>query len=184
MSDKKQEAKPAAAPSAGAEAAPAKKGLPIKTIGIVGVVMVMEAIAVGGAFVMLGPKKSAAEVAEHSIAEDPGNEVAEIDISDEKYQNMQQGKVWFWDLAVVAQVKAKNSEAVETKLGQRKAEIREGLGQIVARAQPQHLKEPDRQTINRQFSAFLAKVFGNDAEGKPLIERVLIPRCRGIPGEF
>ena len=31
---------------------------------------------------------------------------------------MQQGKVWFWDLAVVAQVKTKNSEAVETKLGQ------------------------------------------------------------------
>ncbi len=186
MSDKKQESKPSAAPSASApEAAPAKKGLPVKTIGIVAVIMIAEAAAVGVAFMMFGPKKAAAaDVHETTMKDDPKNEIVEIDIGDEKHQNMQQGKVWFWDIAVVAQVKQKNQEAVETRLKQRNAEIREGLGQIVSRAQPQHLKEPDRQTINRQFSAYLGKLFGNDADGQPLIERILIPRCRGMPGEF
>ncbi|MGQ0628672.1 MAG: hypothetical protein ACT4PL_11300 [Phycisphaerales bacterium] len=182
MSAKKEDAKaPAAAP---APEAGGKKGLPVKTIGVVGVIMVLEAVMVVGAVMMFGPKKTVAEVQEHAVTEDPGAEITEIPVADEKYQNLQQGKVWFWDIAIVVQAKAKNVEAVENRLKQRNAEISEGLGQIVSRAQPQHLKEPDRQTLNRQFTAYLSKLFGNDAEGNALIERVLIPRCRGMPGEF
>lgn len=173
--------KPAPPP---AEAAPAKKGLPIKTIGIVGVIMALEGAAIFAFFTMIGPKKTHAEVEHVEIKSDDGQQIQEVQIVDDKFQNLQQGKVWFWDTAVFVQVKKKNAEQIEKLLEQRNAEVKEGISQIISRAQPAQLREPDRQTLNRQFSGFLNKLFGNDAEGKPLVERVLIPRCRGIPGEF
>ncbi|MBL8989953.1 MAG: hypothetical protein JNJ48_00065, partial [Phycisphaerae bacterium] len=56
----KKDAKPAAAP-APADAAPAKKGLPVKTIGLVGAIMAIEAVAVMFVFSAMGPKATQAE---------------------------------------------------------------------------------------------------------------------------
>lgn len=182
MAGKKEE-KPAAPPPA-AEAKPAKGGLPIKTIGIVGVIMVLEAVAVFFIFSKLGPKPVVADVHATDLKEDATQEMVEIPVLEDKFQNHQQGKVWFWDVKIVVQTKAKNQEMVTSHLENRSAEVQEGIGQIIARAQPAQLKEPDRQTIVRQVSAYLNQLLGNDAEGHGLIERVLIPRCRGVPGEF
>lgn len=184
MSDKKKDAAPAEAPKD--EAKPAKKGgLPIKTIGIIGVIMAVEAAAL---FVVLGglggPKKSEAAVDPKHVEHDETQEVQEIEIVSEKFQNMTTGKVWVWDVSIFVQVKQKNAERVEKVLEQRGAEIKEGLSQIVSRAQHAQLKEPERQSLNRQFSAFLEKVIGMDADNKPLIDRVLIPKCRGFPADF
>lgn len=184
MSDKKDKPKePAPAPEAAA--APAKKGLPIKTIAIVAVLMVLEAAAVVvvlGAFG--GPKHSEGATTPKELVHDDSEDLQEIEIVSDKYQNLTTGRVWIWDVAVFVQVKNKNAERIEKVLEQRKAEISEGLGQIVSRAQHAQLKEPDRQSINRQFAAFLEKVAGADADGKPLIDRVLIPKCRGYPSDF
>jgi len=93
--------------------------------------------------------------------------------------------VWVWDLSVFMQVKNKNAESVKAVLEQRKAEIGEGMGQIVSRAQHSQLKEPERQTLIRQIRGFLESIRGmTDAEGKPLVERVMIPKCRGFPSDF
>jgi flagellar basal body-associated protein FliL len=181
MSDKKPDKAPAA-PADAAAAAPAKKSS-VKMIGIVGAIMLIEAVAVFFFFSMIGPKKIHAAT-EHEVVPDAGQETQELVVVEEKFQNMQQGKVWFWDVGIFVQVKAKNAEAVQAKFDQRTAEIKEGISQIFGKAQPAQLKEPDRQTINRQVTAFLAKIVGNDAEGHSLIERVLIPKCRGVPGEF
>ncbi len=181
MSAKKDD-KPQAAPAG--DAAPAKKGLPIKTIAIVAVVMVVEAIAVFMILSMMGPKKVEAHVDEHAIVADHSDSTVEIQIADEKFQNLQTGRVWLWDIAVFVQVKQKNQEKVEATLKQRNAEVKEEISRIISRAQHVQLKEPDRQTLLRQFTAALNKVFENDEHGAPVVERVLIPKCRGFPADF
>ncbi len=181
MSKDKAEKPAAAAP---AEVAAPKKKLPIVMIGVVGVIMIVEAVAVFFVFSAMGPKAARAEVPAAEMKHDEGEEIVELKVVDDKFQNLQQGKVWFWDTAVFVQVKQKNAAHVEEVMGKRDAEILEGMAQIIGRSQPAQLKEPDRQTLNRQFAAFLEKVLGKDAEGRGYVERVLIPRCRGIPGEF
>lgn len=187
MSDKPKDKK-AEAPAADAKAdagAKPKKGLPIKTIGIVAGIMLLEAVAVVMVLGMFGgPKESKAEADPHALVEDDSNKTQETELVDEKFQNLTTGRVWVWDVAVYVQVKNKNAEHVKEVLEQRGAEIKEGVGQIISKAQHSHLKEPERQTINRQFAVFLEKVVGQDTEGKPLIERVLIPKCRGYPADF
>ena len=180
--DKKAEA-PAPDPKA-AEAKP-KKGLPIKTIGVVVAIMVLEAVAVVVVLGLFGgPKESKAGVEEHALVDDESNKTKEIELVEDKFQNLTTGRVWVWDVSVFVQVKNKHSERVEKVLEQRGAEIKEGVGQIISKAQHAQLKEPERQSINRQFASFLEKIVGADDEGKPLIERVLIPKCRGYPADF
>ncbi len=185
MSDKKEKA-PAAAPAPAEGDKPAKKGLPIKMIGVVGIIMIVEAAAVGVFFSMIGPKKTHAAV-EHdakSVKTDDSSTVQEILIAEDKFQNLQQGKVWFWDMSVYVQVQKKNADQVKKILESRGNEIKEEIGRIIGRAQPAQLREPDGQTLNRQFTAYLTKALGQDAEEKPLIEKVIVPKLRGIRGEY
>jgi hypothetical protein len=108
----------------------------------------------------------------------------EVLVVDEKFQNLQTGRVWIWDVSVFVQSRARNSPRVEELLEQRKAEISEEISRIISRAQHAQLKEPDRLTLNRQITAALTKIFDVDEKGEPLIERVLIPKCRGFPADF
>lgn len=178
----KKDVKPA--PAAAESAAPAKKGLPIKTIGLVGGIMVIEAVAVVMIFGAMGPAKTQAHDGQHQIKQDEGQQTKELLIVEERFQNLQSGKVWIWDSAVYVQVRAKNFEKVENTLKQRNAEIKEGISQIFSRAQHAQLKEPDKQTLSRQLTAFLQKTFGADDQATPYIERVLISKCRGFPADF
>lgn len=184
MADKKE--KPAAEPAAPAAEVAAKRGLPIKMIGVVGGIMVAEAVVVALFFSMIGPKKTHAAVEhdEHAVKTDDGTTVQEVMIVEDKFQNLQQGKVWFWDISVYVQVQKKNAEQVKKVLESRGNEVKEEIGRIIGRAQPAQLREPDGQTLNRQFTAYLSKVLGQDAEGKPLIEKVIVPKLRGIRGEY
>jgi hypothetical protein len=141
----------------GAEAAPAKKGPPVKLIGIVGVVMIIEAVVVmmmfGG-----GPKDASAGVEIHTIDNNDADQLREIEVISDKFQNMQTGKVWIWDMSVFVQVKNKNAESVAAALELRKAEITEGINQIVSKAHHNHLKEPERQTLARQITVLLQRI--------------------------
>lgn len=187
MSDKEKEKPKGDAKDAageGGDAAPKKKGLPIKTIGIVVAVMALEAGALIGILGMGAPKESKAEET-HELHQDDSNEIEEVAIlEDEQFQNMQTGQVWVWGMSVYAQVKKKNAEYVQGVLEQRSAEIREGISQIVGRAQHTQLKEPDRQTLNRQIVALLEKIIKPDEDGKPRVEKLLIPKCTGYPADF
>ena len=63
------------------------------------------------------------------------------------------------------------------------AEIKEGVAMIFRRAQHSQLKEPGLETINRQISAYVNQAIGKDAEGHERVVRVVIPKCRGFPGD-
>lgn len=178
--DKEAAAKADPAPASGDK----KKGkLPIKTIGVVAVVMALEAGALIFVLGLGAPKAS--EAGETHLLHDDSNEIEEIEIvADEAFQNMQTGQVWLWGVSVYAQVKKKNSEYVYSVLESRNAEIKEGISQIIGRAQHTQLKEPDRQTLNRQITALLDKVIKPDEDGHSRIERLLIPKCAGYPADF
>jgi flagellar basal body-associated protein FliL len=160
-----------------------RKGLPLKMLIVVAGLMIGEA---AGVYVLVGMSGSRAEPA---AAEIHGAEQAdlaqsvEIELIDEKFQNMQTGRVWIWDTQIVLKARKKNQEFIETELENRNAEIMEGVAQIMRRAQHSHLREAELTTINRQLTAYLDKCLGPDADGHTRIERVLIPKCRGYQVE-
>ncbi len=182
---KEKQEKPAEATPADA---PKKKGLPLKTIMVIAALMIFEGV---GVFFVLGamggPKVSHAETDPKTLKHDDTDDTIEVPLFEkdvEKFQSHSSGQVWVWSVSVVLQVKNKNEERVNNVLGNRKAEIKEGLSQIIGRAPISQLKEPERQSLNRQVSALLEKIIGHDADGKPLVERILIPTCSGYPASF
>jgi flagellar basal body-associated protein FliL len=180
MADKEDSKKPEAEAS---PAAPAKKGgLPIKMIGIVGAIMLAEAV---GVFLFVSSTSKAPQPAEAKAVEGHEKEdleaTIEIPLLDEKFQNMQTGRVWIWDTSIVLKVRARNQEAVEKTLESRKAEIQEGLAMIFRRAPHSQLKEAGLETINRQITGYVHQILGKDGEGRDRVERVVIPRCKGFP---
>jgi flagellar basal body-associated protein FliL len=180
MADKK-DAKSAEKP---AEAeAPKKKGLPIKTIGIVAGVMIVEAIAVVTVFKVISPKTSHA--AEHAeIQNNDGDTPKELKVVDDRFQNMRNTESWMWQISVAVKVKKRHADKVESILKSREAEVKDGIRKIVGTADHNQLKEPKSETLTRQISAFLNTIVPVDEKtSEPLIESVLIPRCFGVAAE-
>lgn len=179
MSDEKPKAE-------GAEA-PAKKGLPIKFIGIVAGLMIAEGAAV---FMLVGASrnKPAAAEAVTLATGDAGHADAmvELPLLEEQFQNMLTGRVWVWDTAIVLRVKKRHEERVLRVLNERQFEVHEGISTIFRRATFAQLKDPGMETVNRQVLAFLDGVLGMeeaDGERRSYIDRVLIPKSRGFPAD-
>jgi flagellar basal body-associated protein FliL len=182
MSAKKEE--PKAAP-ADAKAEPAKKKPPIKLIGMIAGIMVAEAIAVFVIFKAIAPKTPHAEAKDAHVESSDADMVKELKVLEDKFQNMKEGRAWIWDLSVAIQTRKKHGEKVEAVLKSREGEIKQEIGRMVANADHNQLASPDRETLSRQVTAFLVKLIGNDEKtNDPLVEKVLIPRCRGFPAEF
>lgn len=184
MSDKpdKKKAPPAAEPAA-AEAAPAKKKPPIKMIGIVGGMMVAQGVGVYMLAKMTSPKSAVADVQVHT--DDKSHEsYVEIPLIEEKFQNLQSGRPFIWDVSIVLKVKAKDETFVTELLQKQANEVKEGISLIFRRAPHTQLMEAGLETLNRQIYAYLNnEVIEKDAEGKPRVSRVLIPKCKGFPAD-
>lgn len=166
----------------GEAAAPAKGGLPIKTIAIVAVLMIVEAAAV---FFVVG--STMRKPAESKAGELHGEEEAKLDalvelpLVEDKFQNMTGGQAWIWDAAVYVKVKKRDEEKVLEVLQARSAEIKQGIAYIFRRAQHSQLKEPGLETMNREISAYINEIVEKAPDGTSRIDRVLIPKCRGFP---
>jgi flagellar basal body-associated protein FliL len=179
MADDKKKA-PEGGEAPAEDAAPKKKS-PMKLAVIVGGVMVLEAVAL---FMILGATSgkpqgaNAAELTGHDAAAE--ERTVEVPLLEEEFQTMQGSQIWIWDTNVVLQVKKKNEAYVTQQLEERAAEISEAVAQMFRRASPNQLREPGMDTLNRQITAYLSKMFGKDAEGHERLEKVLIPKCRGF----
>jgi len=165
-----------------AEEGASKKKPPIIMLAVVAVLMVAEAGAVFlVASMTKGGSASAATELEGQVAE--GDEVHEVELLAEQFQNTQSGRVWEWQTEIYLKVRQKNLDGprgVTATLERRNAEIKEGIALIFRRAQHKHLQEPGLQTISRQVTAYVNEVFGVDADGLPRVERVVIPVCKGF----
>lgn len=166
------------------QAAPAKSKPPIKMIAIVGAIMVLEGAGVAMFVSMTGKAPDQAHASDLSTgpAEDLERTV-EVPLMEEKFQNLQTGRVWFWDTSIVLVIKARNETFVKEELDRRKAEIAEGVSMLFRKAQHGQLKEPGLETINRQLASYVNRILGKDAEGNDRLVRLVIPKCRGIQAD-
>lgn len=169
------------------EEAQKKGGLPIKTIAIILVLLIGEAIGLVVVMGMLG--KPAGAVADADLATGQtavGDELRELPVLNEKFTNGSTGRIWIWETELLIQVKQKHEEEVKMRLEQRLAEIRTGIAGIVSEAQHHHLTEPKHTTVTRQCLEYLRRdIFENDAAtNEPMIQGVLIPQCLGFPADY
>lgn len=164
-----------------ANGAPAKGSSSVKIILAVVILMVVEAAGIYFFVGKTGPKP--VEAAVEGKDETNHDSVVEVPLIEDKFQNMQTGRVWVWDTEVVLKVRSKNEEYVTKQLEDRAAEVKEGISLIFRRAQHAQLKEPGLETINRQIASFTAQLLGKDGEGKDRLERVVIPKCKGFPAD-
>ncbi len=122
-----------------------------------------------------GPKPALAEHPATAPATQAERDV-EVKLIAEPLPNMQSGKLWTYDVQVVAKVAEKNKEKVASLYAEREAEIRDRVRTIVASAKPEALGEPGLETIRRQIAYQLDQEIGKD-----LIKQVLIPKCNPQP---
>lgn len=155
-----------------------KKGLPIKTVLVLAVVLLIEGAAISAAFLLAG---SPAEVKADGAAIDEAAQLempTEVLVADDKFQNTRSGRSYLYDTEVWIVVKKKNKELVEQTLESSKAQIGTAISRIFRRAEPAYLIEPELSTLTRQVRAALDERIGHDGEGEAIILEVLIPECK------
>lgn len=194
----------------GNDAAPAKKGLPMKTVIIVMVMMAAEAVLVVGAVMMLGKPSEVHGVGLEESHDSEGEALVEIPIVREKFTNNSSGRVWIWDTEIVVVAKFKHAgpepsgeeeddghggggdhgkhddhaPSLRHELESRRAQIRTGVGAIWSGAQHSYFTEPGRETLSRQVLEYMRDLFGTDADGEERIHEILIPKCLGFPADY
>jgi len=160
-----------------------KKGGNLKIIAIAGILMVLEAGAVVG-FMMFTRGGSDAEASELVADQDDAEKTVEIELISTRFQNMATGRVWDWQTQIFLKVLARHESKVREVLSSRNAEIHADIAVIFRKAQHSQLKEPGLQTVTRLVSRYIQDVFGEDPEGTPYVQSVLIPQCDGYPADF
>ncbi len=164
-----------------AEAPPKGSKLPII---IVAALMLAEGVLVylGVGILGSGPSQTAAEI--QGLDELDREQQVEILLSEERFQNMQSGRVWGWQAEIYLKVRQKNQEKVQAVLDRDAAEIKEGIALIFRRAEDRNLREPGLETLSRQLTTFVHKVFGVDGQDEPLVERVILAKLKGNPEDI
>ncbi|GJM19099.1 MAG: hypothetical protein DHS20C14_13120 [Phycisphaeraceae bacterium] len=129
-----------------------------------------------------GPQNAGAQI--EGLDQLEREQQVEILLIEDRFQNMQSGRVWGWSAEVYLKVRKKNEADVQTVMERDAAEIKEGLAMIFRKAQDRHLREPGLETISRQLTNYVNRVFGVDSEGVPLVERVILPKLKGNPEDI
>ena len=155
-----------------------------KVLIIVGAIMALEGAAVVGIMMFTGVPSSADAAALVGEEQALREQIVELELVRDNFQNMHGDRIWVWDTEIRLKVREKNREYVTQQLTERQGEIIEGISLIFRRAQPSHLKEPGLETLNRQLTALFHEIFGYHPDGSARIERILIPRCLGYPSDF
>ena len=84
-----------------------KKGNPLILVGVVGVLMLVEAVGVYALVTMTGPKNSAAQV-DIDVIEDESERLVEVLLVEDRFINMQTGRVWQWAATVHIKLRNRN----------------------------------------------------------------------------
>lgn len=200
--EKKPEAPAAPSPAAAGEKKQASGGLLKSTPVMLGVVMLVEAAVLFGAFKVLGGGPQGAHGAD-LVNEEPahgpsdghggssghgggaklaGRNTVEIAVVDLKAPNKQSGRTFLYDVSIYIAVKAEHEERVKQISEARGATIRDRMRTIIAQGDPEKLgggAEPGLETLRRQVKYQLDEIFGDG-----MIEEVLIPRCIPFRADF
>lgn len=162
-----------------------KKKLPIKTLAVVGAVLLIEAVAIIAVFTLSGgPSDIKADEAALSEA-DMSEELVEELVVAEKFQNTRSGKPFIYDTEIYITLMRRNQPDVTAKLSSSSNAVREDIRTIFSRADPGHLQEPTLSTLERQIKAVLDERLGYDPDtGNAIVESVIITKCIQYRSDF
>ncbi|USN98598.1 MAG: hypothetical protein H6810_10540 [Phycisphaeraceae bacterium] len=159
-----------------------KKKSPLILFGVVGVLMLLEALGVYVVMSLGGPQSSQADTLVAPENED--EKITEVLLVEDRFINISTGRVWQWQATIHLRVKNKNLDWVNAELEERQAEIKEGVAEIIASAQDRHLREPRRETVKRQLTAYVNQIFGVDGNGENRVEGIVISRWLPAPLDY
>lgn len=193
----------AAAPANAAEKKPSTGGLLKSTPVMLGAVMILEAAVLFAGFKFIGAGAAPAQGANLETAEgesgghgeaeggghgeagapakiDPKKKV-EMKVLEFKAPNKQNGRTFFYDVAIYAVSRGEHKEKIEQTIAARDALIKDRIRTIIAQSDPEKLSgsEPGLETFRRQVKHQLEEIVGDG-----LIEEVLVPRCIPYRADF
>jgi len=149
----------------------------LKPILIILVVLLIEAGTIVGTMWLTG---GPSEVEGAGLTADQKaelNKLVEVLVVEGRFDNQRTGRTYLYDTEVYATVRAKNLEKFKDELESMKTQISVEIQTIFRRAEPSHFQEPTLATLTRQIKSVLRERFGNDLEGDPMVEDVLIGKC-------
>lgn len=153
------------------------KKLPIKSVIILAAIMVLEAVGFFLVMSITDPEK--ADAVETEVAAEQKEELSEEMLLRAKVPNRRTGRLYLYDIEVSVICSKENGPMVQEITSRNEARIRDALYTIIAKADPEFLDEPDRQTLKRQIEAALEDIYG---EG--MIKEVLIPDLTPYRGDY
>lgn len=154
-----------------------KKKLPLKTLIVLGVVFLIEALVISGAFLLTQPAESVAELSGAEKDELAQKEsIVEVLVCEGKFNNTRRGPIYMYDVEVAIGVKRKYEEEAVADSERLVHRIKDVVRSIVAGAEPAQLNEEDLTTIKRQIREHLEQFFGKDDEGNSVIESIMITK--------
>ncbi len=162
-----------------------EKKFPLKTIAVIGGILLVEAVIITGAFLMAG--KPATVVADGVAADEQAMAEQEIEelIVAEKFPNTRTGRTYLYDTEVYIIIRRKYQQQVQQKVDMMTARVTAEIATIFRRADPTHLEEPTLATITRQIKAALDELIGRDEQsGDPLVAEVLIRKCTRFRADY
>ncbi|MBL0922669.1 MAG: hypothetical protein IBJ10_11160 [Phycisphaerales bacterium] len=174
--------KPSGAAPAPADAAPAKKKLPLVPIIGVLALLVVEGVVI---FIVVGgagkpAETHGAELHEAHLSE--ADKLVEILVVKDKFPNSSTGRSWIWDVEIQVQVKSKNLGKVQEVLASRSAEIKTGLARIWRTAQHNYFNEPSLETLTRQVKGLLDDIMSEGTAKYAVAAPVAAPAGDGHGG--
>lgn len=155
----------------------------IKTLIIVGGIMVAEAGLIFGVMKVVGASPADANAGEMGEAvageadssDDQGEgagAVGEVLLVKTDAYNNRSGRLYIYHIQVSALVEAQHVSALEKLVEERQGTIEDRINTVIRGADPAHLNEPGLETLRRQIKFELDKVSGDPS----LLLEVLIPK--------
>ena len=170
------------ASSGGAPAAAGKKG-GFKTVLVVTVILIVEAVGIVGAMMFLGgePGQVSAMDIEHAEHDTEGEKIIELPVLEANMPNNKSGVTYLYATEVYVQVKQRYAERVKAEIEQFKAEIKADINAIWRTGEPQHFQEPKLETLTRKVYALLDDRFGDDkAHDEAVVLKVVVVMSTGF----
>ena len=151
--------------------------MPLKILMVLGAVVVIEAVVICGIFWMAGPPGNAvgADLG-GADAIDEGEQLVEVVVVTDKFQNTQSGVAYQYDTEVYIVIARKHEGDVTESLEAMQKQIETDIATLFRKAQPAQLEEPELSTMTRQIQSLLDEWIGYD-EGEAIVQKVLIRKC-------
>ena len=159
----------------------APKSGKLKTMIVLGAVLLIEAAAIIGAMKMFGPDTSNAEQTPEMAGVPEEEKIVEIQVLDARLPNSRSGIEFIYDTEIYVQVRKKHEEQVNGELEQFKNEIRAQVSTVWRTSDPHHFKEPRLENLTRKVSALMDSRFDVDPEsGEPIVVKCVIVMGTGL----